>query len=112
MLEGRGGKKHTPPLGLEVITVLCTQNNWSHQCGCHTECLALPCHRCSPLYGQKKPQSNPNQWPRISLYPLRYPNALSDSTFTHQSKLSSRVGGNKDGQDVQRPETHTHSDSL
>lgn len=48
-----GKKKKTQPLGPEVITVLCTQNNWSHQCGCHTECLAVPRHRCSPLLRPK-----------------------------------------------------------
>lgn len=48
-------KKLPPPLGLEVITVLCTQNNWSHQCGCHMESLALPSHRCSALSGQNPP---------------------------------------------------------
>lgn len=51
--KGEGGK--TPTLGLEVITVLCTQNNWSHQCGCHMESLALPRHRCSPFSGQNPP---------------------------------------------------------
>lgn len=51
---GRGGQP-LPTLGLEVITVLCTQNNWSHQCGCHMESLALPRHRCSPFSGQNPP---------------------------------------------------------
>lgn len=83
-VEGR--EKYTaPPLGLEVITVLCTQNNWSHQCDCHTESLALPRHRCSPPYGQ-----NPPIKPKLvaKTTPL-YPNPLSenDSTFMLQLQL-------------------------
>lgn len=51
---GGGGLQHQH-LGLKVITVLCTRNNWSQQCGCRMERLALPHHRCSPFSGQNPP---------------------------------------------------------
>lgn len=51
---GGGGFQHQH-LGLKVITVLCTRNNWSQQCGCRMERLALPHHRCSPFSGQNPP---------------------------------------------------------
>lgn len=87
-------KKPTPPtLGLEVITVLCTQNNWSHQCGCHMESLALPCHRCSPFSGQNPPIKPKLVAKRPLTPPHPSPPGENDPlTFTLQSKLNQVQG--------------------
>lgn len=90
--SGRWGGQPPPTLGLEVITVLCTQNNWSHQCGCHMESLALPRHRCSPFSGQNPPiKPKPVAKRPLAATPLHpsYPPAPLGSrapTFTLQSK--------------------------
>lgn len=69
---GNGGGRAAPTLGFEVITVLCTQNNWSHQCGCRTESLALPHHRCSPLSGQNPPIKSKQVAKRPRTPPMRF----------------------------------------
>lgn len=80
-------KKLPPPLGLEVITVLCTQNNWSHQCGCHMESLALPSHRCSALSGQYPPITpklegkSPDSLPWICPSPIKAWSTFMGASF-------------------------------
>lgn len=69
---GNGGGRAAPTLGFEVITVLCTQNNWSHQCGCRTESLALPHHRCSPFSGQNPPIKSKQVAKRPRTPPMRF----------------------------------------
>lgn len=103
--RGEGGRGGTAPtLGLEVITVLCTQNNWSHQCGCHMESLALPRHRCSPYSGQ-----NPPIKPKLVAKRPLTPPPLSSSPWVstnlqhlHSSKGSSQFEGKQKTRSVLR----------
>lgn len=103
MEEGRGGRKHTAStLGLEVITVLCTRNNWSHQCGCHMESLALPHHRCYPFSGQKPP-IKPKLVAKRPLTPpfaMHVPWVRQSSNIYAPVKAQFSSRGNKDGQDA------------
>lgn len=77
---------------------------WSDYCSLHSEQLVPPVWLSHRVLGTAMPQmflslwpknhqSNPNQWPKNTLHLLRYSIALSDSTFTHQSKLSSVRAG-------------------
>lgn len=101
--KGRG-KKNTTNTGLEVITVLCTQNNWSHQCGCHMESLALPRHRCSPFSGQNPPIKPKLVAKRPLTPPILLPWVRMILQHLHSSKSSAQFEGNKDRQDSQCPE--------
>lgn len=110
-VEGRQKKNSQPTLGLEVITVLCTQNNWSHQCGCHMESLALPRHRCSPFSGQNPP-IKPKlvaKRPLTPPPPFSFPWVRMILQHLHSSQSSAQFERNKDGQDPQCPENTAFS---
>lgn len=96
--EGERGRHTAPALGFEVITVLCTQNNWSHQCGCHMESLALPHHRCSPFSGQNPPIKSKQVAKRLSTPPmLLLPGERVALLHLHCSQSVSQREGKTDG---------------
>lgn len=96
---GKGRGKHpAPTLGFVVITVLCTQNNWSHQCGCRVEILALPHHRCSPFSGQNPPIKSKQVAKRPRTPPmLLLPGERPVFQHFHSSQSVSQGGRKTDG---------------